>query len=175
MIFLAVGFLLPASWQASATRNLDASPEEIFVYLDSPEGWRRWTTWPDGELGREGPERGGGSSLSWDDPEIGSGSFTILGSVPPLRLDYAVAFGQSMEARGSVFLAAQGETTGVAWEESGDLGRNPLMGYWALFMGAGQSEEMEKGLERLAVVVDSARARPRTPKGSAPSGPDPSS
>jgi hypothetical protein len=45
----------------------------------------------------------------------------------------------------------------VRWREEGDLGRNPLMGYWALSMDGAQSDELQKSLDRLALLlVDSA-------------------
>ena len=157
MAFLGVGFLLPTEWQARAHLTVVGSPEEVFVHLDSPEGWRGWTTWPDGGLNRAGPERGAGASLSWDDPDVGRGSFAVVVSDPPRRLEYQVEFGPSMEARGSLSLTVDETETLVEWEESGHLGNNPLMGYWALFMEDGQREEMRKGLERLAELVAAAR------------------
>jgi hypothetical protein len=41
----------------------------------------------------------------------------------------------------------------ITWRERGNLGQNPLMGYWALSMDRAQSDELVKGLERLAVVA----------------------
>lgn len=153
-LFLVVGFLLPADWRASAELQIAATPAEIFDHIDSPEGWRTWTTWPDGELSRSGPESGAGATLSWEDDEMGSGAFAVTSSVEPLHLEYSVEFGPSMRARGVVSLSGNSGGTLVKWSESGNLGRNPLMGYWALFMPEGQGREMLKGLERLAGLVE---------------------
>jgi hypothetical protein len=65
-----------------------------------------------------------------------------------------------MRATGAVTLTVEGDAVRVVWHESGDLGRNPLMGYWALSMGRAQSEELSKGLERLEALVAEA---PRDP------------
>jgi hypothetical protein len=49
----------------------------------------------------------------------------------------------------------------VTWREEGDLGWNPLMGYWALSMNRAQSQELAKGLDRLrSVALDAATAAP---------------
>ncbi len=116
------------------------------------EAWQTWTPWPD-STERSGPERGAGSMISWNDRELGSGAFRIE-AVDPLSVTYSVrvagAGGGDMETRGSVQLTATSGGTLVAWLEEGDLGRNPLMGYWALAMERAQSAEMQKGLDRLS-------------------------
>ena len=154
MVFLAIGFLLPSDWEVSVVREMDAGRDDIFDFLDSPEGWRSWTTWPEGGLVRSGPERGAGASISWDDPEVGRGAFDLVRSEASERVEYAVEFGQAMRASGVVFLQTEGSRTLVEWTEKGDLGWNPLMGYWALFMEKGQTQEMEKSLDRLAALAE---------------------
>ena len=57
MLVLAVGFFLPKEWTASAEVTVDVRPTELISYLDSPEGWRLWTAWPDSGLVRSGPDR----------------------------------------------------------------------------------------------------------------------
>ena len=65
-----------------------------------------------------------------------------------------------MLSTGAVRLSPTPQGVRVDWHEEGDLGRNPLMGYWALSMGRAQSEELAKGLERLdSLVSDSAPSR----------------
>src|SRR5690554_838234 len=71
LVVLTVGFLLPADWEASASTRVDAPAEAVFSLLDAPEGWQAWTTWPDSGVVREGPERGAGAAMSWDDAELG--------------------------------------------------------------------------------------------------------
>jgi len=153
MVFLAIGFLLSSDWEASAGVVVDAPPEAIFTYLDSPEGWQNWTEWPTAELVRTGAPRGLGATIAWDDPELGSGSFRIVSVQPPYAVSYAVEFGPSMQAEGEVRLTPEGSSTTVEWREEGNLGRNPLMGYWSLFMKRGQSAQMTAGLVRLSRIV----------------------
>ena len=162
---LFLGFLLPTEWEADAWAIVRSTPEEIFAYLDSPEGWQAWTQWPDSGLVREGPARGVDARISWDDRELGAGSFRLVDVRPYERVMYAVEVGGgAMRTEGSVELAVEGTGVRVTWHEEGSLGRNPLMGYWAFFMDRAQATELEKGLVRLGELVTEGSATP----GSAP-------
>ena len=155
--FLVTGFLLPATWEVERETHLDAPPEAVFRLLDAPEGWRAWTRWPDSGLVTDGPQRGAGARISWDDPDLGAGSFRIVEAAANDFVRYTVEVqGGAMRTRGTVRLSAAGAGTRVAWHETGDFGRNPLMGYWALFMERAQGREMEKSLERLAAAATAA-------------------
>lgn len=155
--FLTLGFLLPGRWTARAETTVRVPPEAVLPYLDSPEGWREWTTWPD-SVSRSGPERGAGATMSWNDPDVGTGSFRIEAAGPD-QVRYAVAVegvGGMMRTRGTFTLMPGGEGTTLRWVEEGDLGNNPLMGYWALFMKRAQGAELQKSLDRLAGILRSS-------------------
>ncbi len=161
--FLLVGYLLPGSWEAEASRVISGSTDEVLVHLDSPEGWQNWTPWPETGVERSGPARGAGARLAWDDPDLGTGSFT-LDEAAPSGVAYSVNVGDgAMLSTGSLTLTPTEGGVRVDWREAGDFGWNPLMGYWALSMGRAQSEELSKGLERLDSLVSA----------SAPSGSEP--
>jgi len=158
--FLLIGFLLPGTWASEASHLVPGEVDAVLPFLDSPEGWQQWTPWPEVGVERSGPPRGAGARLAWDDPELGSGSFT-LGATRPERVEYSVDVGEgAMHATGVVTLTVEDGGVRVLWHEDGDLGRNPLMGYWALSMGRAQSEELAKGLERLAELVAAAGVLP---------------
>ena len=161
VLFLLVGYLLPAEWEAGAQAHVEAAPAELFPYVATPEGWRSWTPWPDSGLVRGGPPEGPGASLTWEDIELGSGVFTIVEVESPERVGYTVEVeGGSMRTTGSVTLEPDGAGTLVTWREAGDLGSNPLMGYWARSMGRAQSTELSKGLDRLSALVTGAAPPP---------------
>jgi hypothetical protein len=162
-LLLAVGWLLPTEWKAEASAVMPVAPEAIFRFLDSPEGWREWTPWPESGVERSGPPRGEGARLSWNDLELGTGSFTLTTVREPERVEYRVEVsGGAMRTDGVIALTAEAGGVRVSWRESGDLGNNPLMGYWGLSMERAQGEELAKGLERLATVAgDGAGVAPR--------------
>lgn len=164
---LALGFFLPGTWTATVESTLTVPASRLQPFLDAPEGWRAWTTWPDSGLTRSGPERGAGARMAWDDPEVGSGSFTIEAVDPDGGVTYAVEVageaGSPMRTRGSIALRSGAAGTVVRWTEEGDLGSNPLMGYWAPFMERAQSAEMRKSLDRLADVAAGAEDSTSSP------------
>jgi carbon monoxide dehydrogenase subunit G len=156
--FLAIGFLLPGSWDAEAEATLRATPAEVLAQIDSPEGWSAWTPWPDSTT-RSGPAHGAGAAIEWDSRELGSGSFRIV-EASPRGVAYAVTVagsgGSAMETHGTIRLDEVDGATRVTWSEEGDLGSNPLMGYWALTMDRAQGAELQKSLDRLAEVLREA-------------------
>ncbi|MDX1495832.1 MAG: SRPBCC family protein [Longimicrobiales bacterium] len=155
--FLAVGFFLPGSWAATAEATIPVSADSLGPYLDSPEGWQAWTPWPDSLSPGPGPRRGAGSSMTWSDPDLGSGIFRIEAVNADGGVRYSVEVegvgGDVMRTDGSLFLTPRGDSTHVVWREEGDLGANPLMGFWALSMERAQGTEMRKSLDRLAEVA----------------------
>lgn len=170
VLFLVVGLLLPATWSAERSTVIAASPHTIFLLLDSPEGWRRWTPWPDSGLVAEGPTRGPGSRVSWSSRDLGDGFFEIVESHEDVSVTYLVEVqGGSMRTEGRVDLEGVLEGTRVTWREEGDFGRNPLMGYWARFMRRAQEAEMAKGLEKLDEAATEG-AHSSAPPGSEPEG-----
>ena len=153
---LGLGVALPATWEAEATGLLQAAPDVAYRYVDSPDGWLAWTPWPDGSA-VSGPERGAGATLRWDDLEFGSGTFSIVQADAPTYVSYRVEVNDGrMWTIGTLELTPEGTGTLVRWREEGDLGRNPLMGYWALSMDRAQSEELQKSLDRLAALLAEA-------------------
>lgn len=158
---LALGVLLPTDWEASASRVVSAAPDSVYALLDSPEGWRAWTAWPDSGLVRSGPEGGTGAAIAWNDAELGEGSFRIVEAVEPELVRYEVEVsGGAMRTAGTLSLTPVEDGVRVDWREEGNLGRNPLMGYWGFFMEDAQTAELERSLGRLDEAV-SARVRSR--------------
>ena len=158
---LLIGLLLPGTWTAERTDRLDAAPDDVYRLIDAPEGWRAWTPWPDSGLVASGPARGAGAAITWDDPELGDGSFRIVEALPRELVRYEVAVqGGRMRTEGTLRLSPESGGTRVTWTEHGDFGRNPLMGWWALFMERAQGAQMAQSLERLGEAATSAAAAP---------------
>lgn len=150
---IGLGVAMSSSWEAEASETIAAPMQDIMAYLDSPRGWREWTPWPDSVFPIEGPDRGRGAGMEWDDPELGDGFF-VLTEVTPTGVRYHVEVnGGSMVTDGSIELAPDGTGTRMTWREEGDLGRNPLMGFWALSMDRAQTDELVKGVRRLGDLV----------------------
>lgn len=171
LLFLGVGWLLPGTWSAERSALLDVLPAEVYPWVDSPAGWRAWTTWPDSGLVADGPARGTGARLVWNDDELGRGSFEIVQTEADSVVRYRVLVqGGAMHTEGTLWLRPEGTGTRVSWREEGDFGANPLMGYWARFMERAQGTELEKALTRLGELAEGGAPGARDDEAPADSG-----
>ena len=147
---LAIGLILPGTWEVERSLEMPAVPEQVFAYVNDVSLWDAWTDWPEAAAERFGPPSGVGAGRSWNDPEFGDGVFTIVESVAGERVRYRVEVeGGSMITEGTIALARLDDGTRVTWRETGDFGWNPVLGYVARAMDRLQGREMEVGLERL--------------------------
>jgi hypothetical protein len=154
--FLAVGYFLPSTWDASAEAWIDAPVEAVYPWVHGADGWIAWTPVPDEGVERFGPEAGSGSGYRWDDPAFGDGTFTITAGAPPLKVAYEVEVeGGRILIQGRLDLEPEGSGTRVRWMESGDFGRNPMLGYMAGRMETLQGEQLRQSLETLRILVES--------------------
>jgi hypothetical protein len=149
---MLIGFLLPGTWAAEASVEIDASPAEVFPFLNDLSQWAVWTNWGDIESSLSSPSRGVGASRTWNDPNFGSGSVTITGSGPPTFVSYEVEIEGGASVGGELTIEDQGGASRVIWREQGDFGRNPLMGYVARGMARSQGAQLAEGLEKLRYI-----------------------
>ena len=157
VLALLIGFLLPGRWDVERSAVVAAPPDAVFPWLDDPHQWDQWA--PLGEVTAtfSGPPRGAGASLRWTHPEVGDGMFTILSTIPDREVRYRVEVqGGRMVTEGTLRLTAEGAGTRVTWQEQGDFGRNPLLGYLARSMDRMQGAQMEASLARLGERVKEA-------------------
>jgi hypothetical protein len=149
---MLIGFLLPGTWSAEASIEIEAAPAEIFPYLNDLSRWDTWTNWGDIESELSDVARGVGASRRWDDPNFGSGSVTITSSTAARLVRYEVDVEGGASVSGELRIETLGGMSRVTWREEGDLGRNPLMGYVARNMSESQGEQLAEGLEKLRYI-----------------------
>jgi uncharacterized protein YndB with AHSA1/START domain len=157
---LAVGWMLPGTWDAEASRMVAAPPDSVFARLAAPRRWDEWTPWPDIPFRYEGPESGAGARRSWDAPEVGAGSFTVSEAEASRSLRYHVELaGERHPTRGSFRLEATPAGTHVTWREEGDFGSNPILGWVALVMRRRHPRELALRLGALAAAAEGSAPR----------------
>ncbi len=149
---MLIGLVLPGTWSAEASIEIEAAPTEVFPYLNDLSRWDRWTNWGDIESELSDPPRSVGASRSWDDPNFGTGSVTITNSTAPTLVRYEVVVEGGASVTGELTIEAVGGASLVTWREEGDFGRNPLMGYVARGMSESQGTQMAEGLEKLRYI-----------------------
>jgi len=161
ILYLVVGLILPGSWQASAEIDLPAPPSVVFPYLDHIDQWTRWTPMPSSGAESFGPDSGEGAGLQWKDPQYGTGRMEILTTQGDTLMEYRVAIEDgTLEISGTLHVQGLGSGSHLVWEEEGDFGWNPLMGYAARGMGRSQSAAMRASLEKLRDLVAQGAAHP---------------
>jgi uncharacterized protein YndB with AHSA1/START domain len=158
VLFLLVGLLLPGSWEAQAEAAFPAPPETVFHFLERPDQWTLWMTLPSSGVQSFGPPKGPGAGIRWNDPQYGEGEFRILGSgrasEETARILYEVVLeGGSIRIRGFLTLSPEDGGTRLQWQEHGQFGRNPLLGYAARGMARSQGEAMRTSLKNLREVL----------------------
>ena len=153
VVFMATGFLLPGTWSAEVSVEIDADPEAIYPLLADLGRWSEWTQWAELESTLSDPSSGAGAVRNWDDPQYGSGSVTLIESRPSERVRYRVRIGEGAEVMGILRVERSPSGSVVTWREEGDFGRNPLMGYVARTMSTSQGRQLTESLDKLKDVV----------------------
>lgn len=149
---MLIGLVLPGTWAAEASIEIEAAPAEVFPFLNDLSRWDAWTNWGEIDSELSDPPRGVGASRAWNDANLGSGSVTITGSGSPTFVRYEVEVEGGVSVTGELRIQALGRASRVTWREEGDFGRNPLMGYVARGMAKSQGAQLTEGLEKLRYI-----------------------
>ena len=154
LLYLLLGLLLPGRWEAEAEAVIQASPEEIFPFLNSLSAWAQWSPMPESGLETFGSAQGVGAGLRWDDPQYGDGEIRVVSSHANSAIGYVVEVeGGTLKIEGTLSLTEEKGGTRIVWREEGDFGWNPLMGFAARGMPSSQGEAMRESLKTLSQVV----------------------
>ena len=153
-LYLLVGLLLPGKWTARQEAVLPHTAAEIFPFMNRVEQWPEWMPMPESGTEVTGPPQGAGAGLRWDDTRYGRGWLQITESRSDSKVSYTVDVEEgALRIQGVLSLKPDGSGTRLSWEESGDFGWNPLLGYAARGMGRSQGEAMRASLEKLALIL----------------------
>jgi hypothetical protein len=124
-IVVAVIAIQPANFAIERSTEIAASPDVIFPHLDGAKALDVWSPWnkmdPQLSITHAGPERGAGSSESWQGPKMGVGSLTVTNVKPNEEVDLELNFEKPMKAtnRALFTLAPAGTLTQVTWRMEG--------------------------------------------------------
>jgi hypothetical protein len=155
LAFVVIGFLLPGDWSTVRTRTVDASPDSVFAQVSDLRRWTVWSTLSEVEGVFSDPSSGAGAVVSWEDEIWGDGELRLTSVIPGREVSYEVGVeGGSILTRGRITISGSGGGASVRWEESGDMGWNPFIAYFALGMERMQGQELEKQLDRLEALVE---------------------
>lgn len=165
MLLLVVSFFLPSKVHVERSTSINAPATKVFNEVNSLQKWGAWDPWqkkdPNIQNTFTGPESGVGNTNTWksNHQEVGSGSQTIIESVPNESIKSKMLFGDAGEEYGEAigfFLFKQEPfmPTIVTWGMDMDLGMNPIARYFGLMMDGTIGKDFEEGLNNLKAHVE---------------------
>jgi uncharacterized protein YndB with AHSA1/START domain len=159
-VLLIGGLLLSPKFSVSRSVQIAASADKIFPLVASPSQWKQWSVWnrrdPAMVIEYSGPESGRGAVWAWKSASEGDGKMTFTAAEAPKQLAYDLYFPDfgttsSGEFR---FEPQPGGGTQVTWLMNGDMGKNPLFHWMALFADGMVGKDFEAGLANLKAVAE---------------------
>ncbi len=161
-ILLIVGWLLPSTFSVSRSVLIAASADKIYPLVAAPKEWRQWSVWnrrdPAMAIEYSGPEAGSGAVWAWKSASEGDGKMSFTAAEPPKRVAYDLYFPDfGTTSRGEFRFEPQPSGgTQVTWLMNGDMGKNPLFHWIALFADGMVGKDFEAGLANLKAVAEKA-------------------
>lgn len=155
------GLLLSSKFSASRSVQVDAPPEKVYALVADPREWKKWSVWnlrdPSMEIVYSGPAAGTGAVWEWKSKTEGDGKMSFTAGEPPTRLAYDLYFPDfGTTSTGELRMEPMAGGTRVTWVMNGDMGKNPLYHWFALFGDKMVGKDFEAGLAQLKVVAEKA-------------------
>jgi uncharacterized protein YndB with AHSA1/START domain len=173
LIIVGGSFLLPP--QAVVTRSIEiaAPPDRVFAIVGDLRHFNEFSPWADLDPNItytfEGPESGVGQKMNWasENPDVGSGSQTIIRHEPPTFVETQLDFGIRGKPISSFELVPSTSGTRVTWVFKSDLEGIPAK-WFGLMFDRWIGNDYEEGLAKLKEVAERPAPEPATPAQPAP-------
>jgi hypothetical protein len=153
-------FLMNRRIRVARKLLIDASPAEIFPFLEDLRNWPLWTAWARREpmqYSYSGPERGKGAAQHWETADM-EGVLTITQSTQDEHIAYnhELAAGR-YQLEGVIALEPVGSMTRVTWISQWRSNDLPWLRYADLFYKFTLRRDFDAGLQNLRALVEEAR------------------
>ncbi|MEQ1595209.1 MAG: SRPBCC family protein [Casimicrobium sp.] len=160
ILFLAVGFLLPATYSAQRSVSISAPVDKVFPLVANQKEWKRWSVWnqrdPNMQLTYAGPEAAAGSKWTWKSKSEGNGGMEWSAVETNKRIGYILTMEDMTPATGDLTFTPEGNGTKVVWSINGNGGMNPIFRWFGLFMDKLIGPDFEAGLKNLKKIAEAA-------------------
>jgi uncharacterized protein YndB with AHSA1/START domain len=158
-LLLGGGLALSGEFQAVRSVRVDAPADKVYALIVDPREWKRWSVWnrrdPDMAITYSGPPSGAGAVWEWKSRSEGDGRMTFTAADPSRRLAFELYFPDfGTTSTGVLELAPAGSATQVTWTMNGNMGRNPVYRWMALFMDRMVGPDFEAGLANLKALAE---------------------
>jgi uncharacterized protein YndB with AHSA1/START domain len=165
VVFLGYAGTRSPDYRVSREVTINAPVEKVFPYLNNSKLSEKWGPWaemdPASKMEYSGPESGVGARTSWDSKtDLGTGSATIVESVPNQRVGIRIEYTKPMQMiQDSAYIVkASGNQSVVTWSVTG---KNSFLGrVMCMFMDMDKmvGGMFEKGLSKLKGIVEGGQA-----------------
>jgi uncharacterized protein YndB with AHSA1/START domain len=153
------GMVLSPKFTVVRSTVINAPPEKVYALVADPREWKAWSVWnrrdPAMDVSYAGPSSGAGAAWAWKSKTEGDGKMTFTAADPGRRVAYDLYFPDfGTTSAGDLVFTAEGSGTRVHWTMNGDMGRNPLFRWMALFADGMVGKDFEAGLAGLKAVAE---------------------
>ncbi len=158
-VLVGGGWLLGSDFKVTRSLLVNAPPEKIYPLVADPRGWKQWSVWnqrdPAMAITYSGAPSGVGAVWEWRSATEGDGRMSFTRAEAPGLLGYELYFPDfGTTSRGELRLVLEGNATRVSWTMEGNMGRNPLFSWIALFADGMVGKDFEAGLAGLKAVAE---------------------
>lgn len=159
VVFMGGAYVLPGEAVVERTITVTAPPDKVFGIASDLRRFKEFSPWAEIDPGLhytfEGPETGIGQKMSWqsDNPQLGSGSQTVVDYQPNTRFATTLDFGDMGDAIAYFDFVPVDNDTKVTWGFKSLL-RNPLERWMGLLFDRWIGADYEKGLAKLKTVAE---------------------
>jgi uncharacterized protein YndB with AHSA1/START domain len=158
-LLLAGGLLLPSTFRVSRSIEVAAPPQRVYALVADPREWKQWSVWnrrdPAMPIVYSGPASGAGATWEWKSASEGDGRMSFIAAEPPRRVAYELVFPDfGTTSHGELRLEPAPTGTRVTWTMNGDMGRNPMFAWLALFADGMVGKDFDAGLVNLKALAE---------------------
>lgn len=159
VVFMGGAYVLPGEAVVERRITIAAPADKVFAIASDLKRFKEFSPWAEIDPGQhytfEGPETGIGQKMSWtsDNPQLGSGSQTVVDYQPNKRFATTLEFGGMGDAVAYLDFSAMANETRVTWGFK-TLLHNPLERWMGLLYDRTFGPDNEKGLARLKALAE---------------------
>ena len=157
-LLLSGGYALSPKFSIARDVTITAPADKVYALIADPREWKRWSVWnrrdPAMQITYSGPPSGAGAAWAWHSQSEGDGKMSFTAAQANRRIAYDLYFPDfGTTSHGALELTADGAGTRVVWSMEGDMGRNPLFHWLALFSDRMIGPDFEAGLANLKALA----------------------
>ena len=158
-VLLLGGLALSPSFTVARSVQVRAPPQVVYALVADPRRWKEWSAWnrrdPAMQVTYSGPPTGAGAAWEWKSASQGDGKMTFTAAEPAQRVAYELYFPDfGTTSPGDFRFSAADGGTRVTWTMNGNMGRNPLFRWMALFADGMVGKDFDEGLAQLKALAE---------------------